>query len=152
LIRRPSGVYLVCLSHSWNVLRLTEEGLKLFKQILEQDGWKSIADMRLGVWKCVYVHKNYDVVIKFDNYIGKQSHSRTELMKWRHAKPQLKKYLAPIYYEFRGLLVQRRVEECLDERNCKEVSYRAKRLVRSTHWRHHTHKPHLLFFDYDSLG
>jgi len=144
----------------WNRHRKTLEGRKIFTTILEAMGW---SEVEAHSFKDCYGHPDYDVVIKFD-YLpshrrdlkktvdARLDHTYTEWRMWKNASTRVRRYLVPIYFHCKGLIVQRRIIPCRWRNKCIEVSDRVVRLVNTSHWGHHTHIPRLMFFDYDNEG
>ena len=146
------------LTKFWDEYRHTEKDRQKFTEILVSLGWREIESIS---FKQVLVRG--DLLVKFDAFSGennkrfqnlRQEHTVGEWNTFHYAKSNVRKFLAPIVFYHKGLIIQRKIPECKKENflfiRCPDALKLAS-VVGTSHWYHHAHMPNgsIKFFDYD---
>ena len=123
-----------------------------FKRWLRKRGWRDInPKMGRGIWKFVLSKDN--VVIKFDEEISSNSHTRSEYLSLIHSSKPRRKYICPTLLYFKGLLFQPLLENVCDNVDIvpDKVHRTARKYKFSHYWNYGYLHGKLKFYDTDSL-
>jgi hypothetical protein len=137
----------------WKAVRAegdSPEARERFDTLLRQRGWYATS----GGFKTAMINERHDLVAKHAFHPGDDEHTHHEWSLYRRTTDYKRRFFARCYAYVGGLLIQRRVDLCTGEEDCRIARQYAQRF-RILDWgRNHGHRPGglPLFFDFDNSG